>query len=102
MVHASSESSAFADESIDELRKRIDQINLQLVELLSQRARVAQAIGRLKQAGGAAIVQPSREREVLERVAAYNQGPLTTAHLRRIFVEIISACTALEQPIRIA
>ncbi len=89
-------------ESLADLRRRIDQINLQLVELLSERARVAQAIGRLKQAGGTPIVQPSREREVIERVLGHNRGPLTADHLRRIFVEIISACTALEQTVRVA
>jgi chorismate mutase/prephenate dehydratase len=92
----------FANESLEELRQRIDGINLQLVDLLSERAQLAQAIGRLKHAGGSPIVQPSREREVLERVAAHNRGPLSADHLRRIFVEIISACTALEQPMQIA
>jgi chorismate mutase / prephenate dehydratase len=89
-------------ESLDDLRERIDQINLRLVELLSERAQVAQAIGRLKRAGGSPIVQPAREREVLRRVAAHNHGPLTADHLQRIFIEIISACTALEQPVRVA
>jgi chorismate mutase / prephenate dehydratase len=102
MARASSEPSAPADETLDDLRKRIDQINLKLVDLLSERAQVAQAIGHLKQTGGSPIVQPWREREVLERVTMYNRGPLSADHLRRIFVEIISACTALEQPVRIA
>jgi chorismate mutase/prephenate dehydratase len=102
MARASSRPPASASDSLDELRKQIDQINLQLVDLLSERAQLAQAIGRLKMAGGRPIVQPSREHEVLERVAAHNQGPLGPDHLRRIFVEIISACTALEQPVRVA
>jgi chorismate mutase/prephenate dehydratase len=102
MARASSEPTASASESLDVLRERIDRLNLQLVELLSERAQVALAIGRLKQAGGSPIVQPAREREVLERVITHNPGPLTGEHLRRIFVEIISACTALEQPVRVA
>jgi chorismate mutase / prephenate dehydratase len=102
MTRALSNPGLAASESLAELRKRIDQINLQLVDLLSERAQVAQAIGHLKQAGGSPIVQPSREREVLERVAAHNPGPLTAEHLQRIFIEIISACTALEQPVRVA
>ena len=72
------------------------------MRLLNQRAKVAQAIGHLKQAGGAAIYQPARERAVLDRVAALNEGPLASEHVQRIFVEIISACTALEQPQRVA
>jgi chorismate mutase/prephenate dehydratase len=91
-----------ANESLDDLRRRIDQINVQLVDLLSERALVAQAIGRLKQAGGNPVVQPSREHEVLAHVVAHNPGPLSAEHLRRIFVEIISACTALEQTVRVA
>jgi chorismate mutase/prephenate dehydratase len=87
---------------LDRLRAQIDAINVKLVRLLNQRAKVAQAIGHLKQAGGAAIYQPARERAVLDKVSALNQGPLTGEHLRRIFVEIISACTALEHPLRVA
>jgi chorismate mutase/prephenate dehydratase len=88
--------------TVDELRRRIDEINLELVELLSARAEAAQCIGRLKQASNAPIHQPARERQVLERVIAHNRGPLTADHLRRIFTEIISACTSLEQTIRVA
>ncbi|MGH7878995.1 MAG: chorismate mutase, partial [Candidatus Binataceae bacterium] len=85
---------------LEDLRRRIDEINLTLVELLSERAAIAQAIGRLKHADGAPIHQPARERQVLERVFAHNPGPLAEAHLQRIFTEIISACSALEQRIR--
>lgn len=87
---------------LDRLRAQIDAINLKLVRLLNQRAKVAQAIGHLKQAAAAEIYQPARERAVLDKVTALNQGPLTGEHLRRIFVEIISACTALEHPLRVA
>jgi len=87
---------------MERLRARIDAVNLKLLELMSERARLAQRIGRIKQAGGAAIYQPAREREVLEAVTARNSGPLSEAHVRRIFVEIISACTALEHRLRVA
>ena len=87
---------------IERLRAQIDAINVKLVRLLNQRAKLAQEIGYLKTASGALIYQPGRERLVLERVAAANQGPLTDEHLRRVFVEIISACTALEHPLRVA
>jgi chorismate mutase/prephenate dehydratase len=48
------------------------------------------------------IVQPARERQVIERVIGHNPGPLTEEHLRRIFVEIISACTSLERTVRVS
>ncbi len=87
---------------LDDLRRRIDEINRELVALLSERARIAQAVGELKQAEGKAIYQPARERQVLDRIGALNRGPLTGAQLRRIFTEIISACTALEETVRVA
>jgi chorismate mutase/prephenate dehydratase len=87
---------------LDRLRAQIDAINVKLVRLLNQRAKVAQTIGDMKKAAGAAIYQPARERAVLDRVTELNQGPLSGEHLRRIFVEIISACTALEHPVRVA
>lgn len=88
--------------NLNRLRAQIDALNLKLLRLLNQRAKVAQAIGALKQVGGAAIYQPARERVVLDQVSAQNPGPLTGEQVRRIFVEIISACTALEQPLRLA
>ena len=88
--------------TLEGLRGRIDAINRQLVKLFNQRARIAQEIGHLKHGDGAPIYQPVREREVLERVVAENTGPLSDDHLRRIFQEIISACTALEHVIRVA
>jgi chorismate mutase/prephenate dehydratase len=88
--------------TLGDLRGQIDDINLKLVRLFNQRARVAQQIGALKHGEGAPIYQPVREREVLERVVALNEGPLSGDHLRRIFQEIISACTALEHTLRVA
>jgi chorismate mutase / prephenate dehydratase len=88
--------------SLEKLRARIDQLNREIVGLVSERADVARAIGRLKPPGPGAIYQPARERQVLDQVATLNPGPLGAAQLQRIFVEIISACRALEHPIRVA
>jgi chorismate mutase / prephenate dehydratase len=93
---------ARAGATLEELRGRIDAINGQLVMLFNQRARVAQEIGRVKHEDGAPIYQPLRERQVLARIVEQNSGPLSDDHLRRIFQEIISACTALERVIRVA
>jgi chorismate mutase/prephenate dehydratase len=102
MCRPASKASAARSDSLADLRRRIDEINLSLVDLLSERAAIAQKIGHLKLAEGTAIYQPAREREVIERVIAHNRGPLEAEHIRRIFVEIISACTALERRIRVA
>jgi chorismate mutase / prephenate dehydratase len=87
--------------TIDDLRGRIDEINRKLVRLLSDRAKAAHQIGLIKQVDGTPVYQPARERQVIERVLSYNEGPLNGEHLRRIFTEIISACASLEQPIRV-
>src|SRR5207248_431933 len=59
-------------------------------------------IGQAKAAQGLDGIAPARERQVMERVAELNPGPLPTPSLQAIFREVISACLALEQPLRIA
>jgi chorismate mutase/prephenate dehydratase len=88
--------------SIESLRARIDEINHKLLSLVSLRAGLATEIGRLKQDGGGEVYQPGREREVIESMIAENPGPLGAEQVRRIFTEVISACRALEHPLRIA
>jgi chorismate mutase/prephenate dehydratase len=92
------------DDSIDPdiagRRAGIDRIDGELVRLVSERARLAQEIGKLK--GDGPVYRPEREAEVLRRATAANAGPLPNESLGRVFVEIISACRALEQRLRIA
>lgn len=88
--------------SLETLRSEIDQIDGQLVVLLNQRAKVASEVGRLKAGQARDFHVPSREREVHERVARLNQGPLPTEAFRGIFREIMSACLALESPVKVA
>jgi chorismate mutase/prephenate dehydratase len=87
----------------DEIAKRraeIDAIDAELVARLSRRAELAREIGRLK--GDGPVYRPEREAEVLRKVRAANSGPLSADAVTRVFTEIISACRALEQPLRIA
>ncbi len=88
--------------SIESLRTRIDEINHKLLRLMSLRAGLCVEIGRLKHSEGGAVYQPARERDVIEKMLADNQGPLSGDQVKRIFTEIISACRALEHPIRVA
>jgi len=81
-------------------RAAIDALDGKLVELLSERAALAAAIGKLKANGGA--YRPEREAEVLRRVARANRGPLANDALVHLYTEIISACRALEQPLSVA
>jgi chorismate mutase/prephenate dehydratase len=81
-------------------RAAIDALDEKLLELLNQRAGRAQAIGRLTGDGGA--YRPEREAGILRRIRALNRGPLSNEGLARLFVEIMSACRALEQPLAVA
>ncbi|TMH48011.1 MAG: prephenate dehydratase [Betaproteobacteria bacterium] len=80
-------------------RAAIDVLDRELLRLISERARHAQAIGALK--NGPAY-RPEREAQVLRRVQAENLGPLSDAAVGRVFREVMSACLALEQKLAVA
>ena len=78
-------------------RKRIDALNLQLLELLNERAKCAQAIAELKKKKMLPIYDPLREKQVFEAVLGKNEGPLTDESVRRIFECIIVEHRRLEE-----
>ncbi len=80
-------------------RSAIDALDRELLRLLSERARHAQAIGALK--NGPAY-RPEREAQVLRHVQVNNPGPLSDAAVGRVFREVMSACLALEQKLSVA
>jgi chorismate mutase/prephenate dehydratase len=84
------------------LREQIDRIDAQVLNLLNRRASLAMRIGHLKSRDRASVYVPSRERQVLARLAELNKGPLSTDAVRAIYREIISASRALEEPLRVA
>jgi chorismate mutase/prephenate dehydratase len=84
---------------IEKLRREIDRLDDELVRLLNERARLAQQVGALK--NGAPAYRPEREAEVLRRVSEKHAGPLSARRLSAVFREVISACRALEEPIRV-
>ncbi|MBW7859874.1 MAG: prephenate dehydratase [Rhodocyclaceae bacterium] len=81
------------------LRNNIDRIDEEILASLAQRARWAQRIGEIKQGN---LYRPEREAQVLRRLAEANPGPLPDQAVQRIFREIMSACLALEQPLKVA
>ena len=87
---------------ISELRALIDGIDAQIVTLLNQRAGAAKDIGEAKQKSDRPAYVPERESQVLGAVSGWNPGPLSDQAVLGIFREIISACRALEEPLRIA
>jgi len=93
---------AWSGNPIDAHRAQMDQISLEILRLLSERAQHAVKIGRIKHSSGASVYLPSREREVIEQMIAANPGPLSSDHIARIYTEVISACRALEHVPRVA
>jgi len=91
------------DAKLKAIRARIDQIDEKLQDLMSERARCALDVARLKQAAGDLdYYRPEREAQVLQTALARNQGPLDDEVVARLFREIMSACLALQRPIAVA
>lgn len=84
------------------LRDQIDGLDRQLLELLNQRARVAEQVGEIKRAEGTPFFRPDRVAQVIAKIRAANPGPLKAEHVSAIWREIMSACLALESPQRVA
>ena len=78
-------------------RKKIDEIDQQLVKLLNERSRCAVEIGHLKKQLQLAAWQPEREAEILRNIVDANHGPLDDAAVRRLFERIIDEARALER-----
>ena len=81
-------------------RAAIDALDREILANLNARARHAQAIGALKE--GSSAYRPEREAQVLAALAAANSGPLPNAAVTGIFRQIMSACLALEQKLKVA
>ena len=84
------------------LRNQIDALDQQLLELLNQRARVAEQVGEIKKREGSPFFRPDRVAQVLKKIQDLNPGPLHGQHVAAIWREIMSACLALEAPQRVA
>ena len=93
-----------SEQDLEQLRQRIDELDSQLQSLISERATLAGEVAAIKQrqGGDGDCYRPAREAEVLRAVVERNQGPLDDSTLARIFREIMSACLALESPLRVA
>ena len=83
--------------NLAEWRRRMDEIDKKLVELLNERSQCALEVGRIKQEAGMPIYQPARENEVLANAARNNKGPLTDAAIRRLFERIIDEARSAER-----
>ena len=90
-------------EKLNAIRQRIDSIDAQIQDLINLRAQAAAEVAEIKQQSGGEVVfyRPEREAQVLRRVKERNRGPLDAEEMARLFREIMSACLALEHPLKI-
>ena len=87
---------------LDNLRKKIDSLDSEIIRLLNERIEIVQQIGNAKKESGAEIYVPSRERAVFEKIKGLNKGPLPEESAHAIYREIMSAALALETEMKIA
>lgn len=88
--------------NLDDLRRRIDTIDDQLLVLLAERAGIVTDVAQAKQALGLPAYDPEREREVLERLARTSAGRFPREAIVAVFREVMSACLAIQAPIAVA
>jgi chorismate mutase len=85
------------DKTLEDWRRKIDDIDRRLVQLLNERSRCVVEIGHIKQLSGDALYQPDREKQVLEGVVQANPGPLPDAAIRRLFERILDEARSVER-----
>ena len=86
------------------IRDTIDTLDLDILRLISERAVCAENVARIKRSEDkdSEFYRPEREAEVLNRILAANPGPLDDEEMARLFREIMSACLALEETLKVA
>jgi chorismate mutase/prephenate dehydratase len=87
---------------IDAIRRRIDDLDNELLELLSRRAEGVREIGQLKEQNGAVVFDPARERQILDRLSSLNRGPLSDEAIAEIFGAIFAVHRLLEKRLVVA
>jgi chorismate mutase len=82
---------------ISDWRSRIDQLDLEIVELLNQRAEAARAIGKLKEATDLPVYEPNREQVIFDNVRSHNRGPLPDSELVYIYQRVVAVMRCLQR-----
>ncbi|MBN2908966.1 chorismate mutase, partial [Polycladomyces sp. WAk] len=80
---------------IEKLRQKLDEINLQLLRMINERASVVKEIGEIKKRYGVQKFDPIRERDMLERIVQHNEGPFDDNTVRHLFKQIFKASLSL-------
>lgn len=82
---------------ISDWRRKIDELDEQLVRLISARANCALEIGRLKSQSSMPVYEPDRERIIFDNIARQNQGPLSQVQLRQIFERLVDVMRQIQR-----
>jgi chorismate mutase len=82
---------------IADWRKKIDELDRQLVQLINERANCAMEIGRLKQNLAMPVYEPDREKIIFDNIAKLNQGPLSQIQLRQVYERLIDVMRQLQK-----
>ena len=82
---------------LDECRVQVDDVDRRIVELLNERTRVVEQIGRVKREAKLPIYEPKREELVFQNVTRSNAGPLTPEALKRVFERIIDEMRTIQR-----
>ncbi|MDR6562904.1 MULTISPECIES: prephenate dehydratase [Arcicella] len=88
--------------SLEELRNQIDSLDNQMLEILNKRMDVVKQVGELKKQTQTVIYRPEREKQIVDRLVAANNGLLNRAAIEAIYLEIFAVSRNLELPERIA
>lgn len=83
--------------ALEEYRVLIDALDLRLLELLNERTRVVEDIGRVKRSAALPIYEPKREDQVFDNVTSHNGGPLAPDAVKRIFERIIDEMRTIQR-----
>ncbi len=84
-------------ETLDKLRAQVDEVDLRLLAMFNERARIVEGIGAVKKEMTMPIYEPKREELVFQNVLGNNRGPLSEGAIRRLFERIIDEMRTLQR-----
>ncbi|OGX05469.1 MAG: chorismate mutase [Omnitrophica bacterium RIFCSPLOWO2_12_FULL_50_11] len=88
--------------TLERIRKKIDEVDQKIIELLNDRTQLALEIGKLKSAKNSEVYAPERESEIYSKIDSLAKGPLPKDAIKAVYREIMSASLALEKPVSVA
>lgn len=86
-----------SNEQLDALRDELDKVNLQILDLINERATLAKEIGQVKNTAGQKRFDPVRERNMLDLIAENNKGPFETSTVQHLFKQIFKASLEIQE-----